>query len=70
MSPQGSRPSKSGAQGQLADADAHLVVADRVLRRVVEDEVAEVRVSVEATQVGLAELHQDPVARRADRRRP
>ena len=65
MWPQGSRPSKSGAERQLADAHAHLVVADRVLGPVVEDEVAEVGVGVQAAEVGLAELHQDLVRGRA-----
>jgi len=49
------------AQGQFADAKPRLVVTDRVRRPVVEDEVAEVSVGVQAAEIGLAEVHQDLV---------
>src|SRR3989304_756325 len=49
------------AQGQVADAKPRLVVTDRVRRPVVEDDVAEGRVGVQAAEIGLAEVHQDLV---------
>src|SRR3990170_1876542 len=49
------------AQRQFPDAQPHLVVADGVLWAMVEDEVAEMGVGVEAAQVGVTEVHQDLV---------
>ena len=49
------------AKGQLADPEPRLIVTDRVLGPVVENEVAEVRVGIQATEVGLTEIHQDLV---------
>lgn len=47
------------AQRQLADANAHLVVGDRQRREARKAHVAEVRVGVEAAQVGLEQLVQE-----------
>ena len=47
------------------DRDAHLVVLESQLRQVLEREVAEVRVSIEAAEILCEQLHQDLVRARA-----
>ena len=47
------------AQGQLADAKSHLVVTNGLGRPMLEDEVAQVRMRIQATKIGFAESHQD-----------
>lgn len=47
--------------GQFADPNPRLIVTDRLLGPPVENEVAEVSVSIQAAEIGLAEIHQDLV---------
>src|SRR6202041_3308930 len=47
------------AQREFADPQSHLVVAHRIAGDVVEDEVTEVSMGVEAAEVGLAKFHED-----------
>jgi hypothetical protein len=56
---------EAARKGQLADPDAGLVVADRPLGLSLEREVAEVSVGVQASEIGLAEPHEDGMCRRA-----
>jgi hypothetical protein len=53
------RPSslESFGQRQATDPKPHLVVTDCVFRPPAENQVAEMRMSVEAAEVGLAEIH-------------
>ena len=52
---------EGGTERLLTDADAGLVMPDRILGPVVEHEVAKVCMGVQAPEIGLAELHQDRV---------
>ena len=54
----GQQTVETGAEGYLADCQPDRVVADGVLRKVVELQIAEVRVGIEAAQVGFAHIHQ------------
>ncbi len=45
-------------QGEFADADTYLIVTNGVLGTGIERQVAEVGVSIEAAQVGAAEIHE------------
>ena len=47
------------AKRELADPESHLVMTDRKSRVMIERQVAEMRMGVEAAQVRLAEVHQD-----------
>src|SRR5271157_2909310 len=49
----------TNTKGQLADPHARLIVTDRVLGQLVENQVAEMCVGVQAAEVGLTEIHQD-----------
>ena len=49
------------AERQLADPKSDLVMTNGLVRRVVEGEVAEVRMRIQATEIGRAEFHQDRV---------
>ncbi len=46
-------------QGQLADAQTDFVMPDGILRPVIKNKIAQMRVGIEAAQVRLAQLHQD-----------
>lgn len=53
----GQQPIGEAAQREFADPQSHLVVAHRIAGDVVEDEVTEVSMGVEAAEVGLAKFH-------------
>jgi hypothetical protein len=46
------------AQRQLADTKSHLIMTNGLGGPIVEDEVAEVRMRIQATKIGVAEFHQ------------
>ncbi len=46
-------------QRQLADAQTDFVMPDGILGMVVKDEIAQMRMGIEAAQVRLAQLHQN-----------
>ena len=54
--PPGQKAIEIRGEGELADVDAGRVVPESNLRPVVEDEVAQLCVGVQATQVSLAEF--------------
>jgi hypothetical protein len=45
------------AKGKISDPDSNLIVTDGLLRRVIEDEVAQVGVSIQTTQICCKETH-------------
>jgi hypothetical protein len=57
----GKQTIKVSAERQFADPNSHFVVPNRKLKPMVESKIAKVCMSIEATKIGLAEVHQDLV---------